>query len=56
MLEEGQHSAAKVGGVRVNRTNQRAEQIVEGLSKWCLATKEDIFVSGLSAWQIWRMR
>ena len=55
MLEEGQHSAANAGGVRVNRTNQRAEQIVEDLSKWC-ATKEDIFVSGLSAWQIWRMR
>src|SRR5258708_17956801 len=36
MLEEGQHSAAHAGGVRVNRTNQRAEQIVEDLSKWCL--------------------
>src|ERR1700687_4936163 len=36
MLAEGQHSAANAGGVRVNRTNQRAEQIVEDLSKWCV--------------------
>jgi len=36
MIEEGQHSAANAGGVRVNRTNQRAEQIVEDLSKWCV--------------------
>jgi len=34
MLEEGQQSAGNAGGVRVNRTNQRAEQIVEDLSKW----------------------
>ena len=39
MLEEGQHSAAKAGGVRVNRTNPRAEQIVEDLSKWCVPRK-----------------
>src|SRR6266851_5432478 len=56
MLEEGQHSAAHAGGVRVNRTNQRAEQNCRRFEQVVPATRWGVLVSGTSAWQIRRMR